>query len=266
VQYITHSGGQNESGKEEDYKDGPAACLAKRDKWKSNDENENLYHYYHDIVKGTYDTPNLDKYTKEARSKRIYGLGGLLFAPMIGEESVADTTADTTNTNNTETTETTPVLDEETQVAYLEAINEARAVEQNCGSKGIKPAVDPVTWNDALYQASYMHTNDLIATKTFSHTGSGQATDITAQKLHPGKGSSVSERIKHSGYDMRGYGENIAAGTDTDTAQKVVKMWLTSPGHCSNLMNPNFQEVGMAHIHDEGSRYKNYWTQDFGIN
>jgi len=32
---------------------------------------------------------------------------------------------------------------------------------------------------------------------------------------------------------------------------------LHSPGHCANIMNKNFREMGVARVGD-------YWTQDFG--
>lgn len=33
--------------------------------------------------------------------------------------------------------------------------------------------------------------------------------------------------------------------------------WLTSQGHCANIMNSSFAEMGIG-------RVENYWTQDFG--
>jgi hypothetical protein len=33
--------------------------------------------------------------------------------------------------------------------------------------------------------------------------------------------------------------------------------WFKSVGHCKNLMNPDFREVGVA-------EYQTYWAQDFG--
>jgi uncharacterized protein YkwD len=33
--------------------------------------------------------------------------------------------------------------------------------------------------------------------------------------------------------------------------------WFKSEGHCHNLMNPAFKEVGIV-------QYNDYWVQDFG--
>ena len=48
--------------------------------------------------------------------------------------------------------------------------------------------------------------------------------------------------------------ENVAMGQQNE--EEVMKSWLSSPGHCANIMNPNVTEVGAAHSGD-------YWTQLF---
>ena len=44
----------------------------------------------------------------------------------------------------------------------------------------------------------------------------------------------------------------------------VVEGWLDSPGHCRNIMNDAFTEMGMAKAEDSESRYSTYWTQTLG--
>ena len=148
------------------------------------------------------------------------------------------------------------------QQAYLNAINQARSQTQNCGYKGIKPPVPALAWNTKLYEAAQIHSNDLAQSNTFDHTGSGTSTDVVAQAQHPGIGSTPPERIEYEGYLWNSYGENIAAGQST--LSSVMTSWLNSPGHCANIMNPNFTEVGMAKADNANSDYKIYWTQDFG--
>ena len=49
-------------------------------------------------------------------------------------------------------------------------------------------------------------------------------------------------------------GENIARGyRDADA---VMNGWLTSAGHCRNIMNPNVSEMGIGEV-------DNWWTQVF---
>ena len=68
-------------------------------------------------------------------------------------------------------------------------------------------------------------------------------------------GSNGGVRIERAGYDWATFGENIAMGYRTE--KDVVADWLQSPGHCKNIMNRNFKEMGVA-------RVGNYWTQEFG--
>ena len=59
-------------------------------------------------------------------------------------------------------------------------------------------------------------------------------------------------------------GENIAAGHTS--AREAVASWIESPGHCANLMNPGFTEMG-AGYHISRTRMPGYayWTQVFGV-
>jgi uncharacterized protein YkwD len=41
--------------------------------------------------------------------------------------------------------------------------------------------------------------------------------------------------------------------------------WIASPGHCANLMNASFVEVGVACVPGTaGDTYSTYWTMDLG--
>jgi uncharacterized protein YkwD len=155
----------------------------------------------------------------------------------------------------------TPISSEMIGV-YLNSINKARAKTQNCGKEGMFLATYPLKWNEKLYASSYEHSYDMVYSKTFSHYGSGTSSDWTGMAL--GKKSILSERIESYGYDWSFIGENIGAGTLMDSADEMVKGWLASDGHCANLMNSDFKEVGMAMIKKENAKYTHYWTQDFG--
>ncbi len=157
---------------------------------------------------------------------------------------------------------TIPLLSNSLKSEYLTAINSARSNPQDCGSEGLFSATSMLSWSDKLYKAAYEHTQDLISSKTFAHEGSGTQSDWTGYAL--GRPSDLISRSEAYGYLWRELGENLAAGTTRDTAQKAVASWLESDKHCANLMNPNFTEVGMAMIKDENSLYIHYWTQNFG--
>jgi len=156
-----------------------------------------------------------------------------------------------------------PYLSEEDKAAFLKAINDARSVQQDCGAEGVFNPAPALEWSEALYNAAAEHSNDLATSNTFQHNGSGTDSDWTGMEL--GRASTVKDRLANNQYDdWTTYGENIAAGTERDTAQKAVDAWLESDPHCANLMDPKFVEVGMAHAENKDATYTHYWTQDFG--
>jgi len=158
-----------------------------------------------------------------------------------------------------------PPIDESTKKIYLEAINNARALPQDCGVYGIKDAVPALTWDDALYRAAYEHSEDMAESNTFAHAGSGTESDWTAQILDLTVGSTMTNRVVNNGYTYwKILGENIAAGSKRDTVQEAIDAWILSDSHCVNLMNPAYKNVGMGHVEKDGSTYIHYWTQDFG--
>ena len=160
-----------------------------------------------------------------------------------------------------------PPIDNTTKQAYLDAVNDVRAKQQDCGIYGMMGPVSPLVWSDALYKSAYEHSNDMMQSDTFSHTGSGTEHDWTAVILDLGRGSTPTERMENNGYTNWTYsGENIAGykGYFPDELQLVMDGWIESDGHCRNLMSPNFEEIGMAHVENGSGNYTDYWTQNFG--
>ncbi|MEH7453636.1 CAP domain-containing protein [Gottfriedia acidiceleris] len=49
-------------------------------------------------------------------------------------------------------------------------------------------------------------------------------------------------------------GENIAHGQTT--ANEVMTDWMNSTGHRTNIMSPNFKQIGIGKV-------GTYWTQQF---
>ena len=81
---------------------------------------------------------------------------------------------------------------------------------------------------------------------------------------HTGRdGSNPAQRDRRAGHPYRSIGENIAAGWQMKPEDSVAG-WIKSPGHCANLMNPAFTEMGVAFAVDPGSKMGVYWTQTFG--
>jgi len=159
-----------------------------------------------------------------------------------------------------------PLLDSETITRYVTVINSYRTQEggQDCGDEGHFNPVPPLAWNDALYKAAYEHTYDMVMNDFVSHDGSGTEYDWTAA-VNDLAYSTVADRVEQNGYTgWVAVGENIAAGTSTDTVEKALEQLMASPGHCANIMSPDYKEVGMAHLYSDTTTYGHYWTQVFG--
>ncbi len=133
------------------------------------------------------------------------------------------------------------------QEELLTAINQVRATARTCGTVSM-PAVAALSWNDRLFSAAARHSQNMAANNFFSHS--------SPNGLTPG------QRILAEGYVWSAYGENIAA--DRSTVAEVMQGWINSPGHCSNIMNASFTEVGVSCVRATGAQYSNYWTMNLG--
>jgi len=122
----------------------------------------------------------------------------------------------------------------------LQLVNAVRKKGCQCGNEWFGPA-PALSWNTKLETAATAHSLDMFQHHYFSHT----APD----------GSSSGQRVQDAGYSWRAYGENIAAGYPSE--QEAIAGWISSPGHCRNIMNKDFTEMGVG-------RAGTYWTQVFG--
>ena len=134
----------------------------------------------------------------------------------------------------------------------LELVNRARAnpaaeaarqgIDLNAGLPAgtiSATAKQPLAFNPQLIDAARGQSNWMLATDTFSHTGSG--------------GSSPGDRMKAAGYPFEGnwaWGENIAIrwGSGTSITPSVVDAFnsglFKSAGHRENILSGSFREAG----------------------
>ncbi|MGF6110152.1 CAP domain-containing protein [Pseudomonas frederiksbergensis] len=129
----------------------------------------------------------------------------------------------------------------------LAEVNAARAKPRMCGRQRFA-AARPLSWNAALGAAAQGHSKAMAYGNYLAH----QDAD----------GETPSDRARAAGYRGRQIGENIAAGQGSPS--KAMAGWLASPGHCANLMNPMFTQVGAAFATDARSDEGVYWTMLFG--
>jgi uncharacterized protein YkwD len=129
----------------------------------------------------------------------------------------------------------------------LNEVNINRQRGAKCGSETFAPA-QPLRLNAQLSQAAQGHAVDMATHDYFDHTSRD--------------GRQMSARVTASGYKWSRVGENIAAGRST--AKGTVEQWMNSPGHCSNIMAPYYQELGVGYSHNPKARLGHFWVQNFG--
>lgn len=133
------------------------------------------------------------------------------------------------------------------EAEVLQRVNVLRASGAVCGATAFTAAPD-LAWNNALLLAAKGHSADMAQKNYFSHTSQD--------------GRNAGQRITAAGYNWSSYGENIAAGQRT--VEQVMNGWINSPGHCQNLMNPNFRDVAVACVRNDMAEYRLYWTMALG--
>lgn len=127
--------------------------------------------------------------------------------------------------------------------AILQHVNAARARGASCGGQFFGPA-RPVAWNQQLVSAASGHSRDMAENNYFDH--------------HSLRGTRPAQRVQATGYKWRSVAENIAAGMLD--SRSVMKNWMDSPGHCVNIMDAKYTEIGVACIARPGTTYGEYWT------
>ncbi|MBS0577694.1 MAG: CAP domain-containing protein [Proteobacteria bacterium] len=128
----------------------------------------------------------------------------------------------------------------------VDLINAARARGARCGSHQLGPA-PPLHLSMQLSDVALGHAVDMARHNYFEHE------DL--------QGHTPAERVRAAGYPEKLVGENIAYGPKS--AEEVVRGWLDSPGHCENIMDARFSEVGIAYTAGSGSKRGLYWVQVF---
>ncbi len=126
----------------------------------------------------------------------------------------------------------------------LQLVNDVRARGARCGERPFGPA-PPVTLSGTLASVALGHAADMAEHNYFEHEDRA--------------GHTPAERVRAVGYREKLVGENIAYGPQS--ADEVVRGWLDSPGHCENIMNPKFAEMGIAFAAGRASRHGLYWVQ-----
>jgi hypothetical protein len=127
---------------------------------------------------------------------------------------------------------------DEQEQEFLSLINNYRA----------ENGLSALTASVNLNRSSAWMAQDLADNNYFSHTDSLRRTP--AQRVDDCDGAPY-------------VGENIAAGTNRDTAQEAFDAWRASAGHNANMLNGSYMQIGIARHYDAGAFYSWYWVTDF---
>ena len=127
----------------------------------------------------------------------------------------------------------------------LRLVNRERSLGRRCGNRYFAP-VHSLHLSSILRQVAKAHSEEMARYSYLAHQGRN--------------GSTPAQRARAGGYPTQGVvGENIASGPTT--ANEVVSGWLASPGHCENIMDGRFVEMGLAYAVNLTSQADIYWTQ-----
>jgi uncharacterized protein YkwD len=131
----------------------------------------------------------------------------------------------------------------------LALVNAVRTRGTSCGRRAFRPTT-PVRLSARLQQIAAGHAHDMAEHGYFEHQ------DLT--------GRTPADRVRAAGYREQLVGENIAFGPQS--ADEVVRGWLHSTGHCENIMDPRFAEMGIAYAFGAAPQGATgtglYWVQD----
>jgi uncharacterized protein YkwD len=166
---------------------------------------------------------------------------------------------------------TTPVHKHHRRHQANKARRQARAGEPTCaGANEAVGGASPAVLRDAVVcllnqQRALHHLPPLHASPLLDRSAQGWTDTMVSidQFTH---GTNFAARISAAGYVWRDAGENIATGYATPRA--VVRAWMASTGHCQNILNPTYRNVGTGLSRRPVSGWANgigTWTQDFAL-
>lgn len=124
----------------------------------------------------------------------------------------------------------------EFQTKVVSLVNAERA------KYGLKPMIA----KEDLTKVAQVKAQDMYQSRYFSHTS-------------PNYGSPF-DMLRKFGISYSAAGENIAMGQKTP--EQVMQDWLNSPGHRANILNANYNEIGVG-VYQSYYGYGYIWVQEF---
>lgn len=125
-------------------------------------------------------------------------------------------------------------------------VNQRRAAGATCGTT-YHPPVGALAFDPLIRIAARCHSLDMATRDYFAH-------------LSP-EGDDVGDRLYEVGYAWQAAAENLGGGPLTPA--EIVAGWMSSPGHCTNIMTATYTETAVGYVAVDGSDWYTYWTQVF---
>jgi uncharacterized protein YkwD len=98
-------------------------------------------------------------------------------------------------------------------------------------------------WNQALAEAARRHAQIMVEHQTISHQFPGEP--------------SLPTRATQAGVKFTALAENVA---EAPSAAEIPNLWMHSPGHRANILDPSLDSIGIAVAERNGEFYA---VQDF---
>lgn len=150
-----------------------------------------------------------------------------------------------TGTTTNENSASDNIQHGENTVEQLAPSSQAEAVLQLVNDERSKAGLQPLKMSEELRSIATLKARDMKDNNYFDHTSKTYGTPF--------------QMLQDFGVHYSAAGENIAAGQRT--AEEVMNAWLNSSGHRANILNKNFDTIGIGYV--EGGQYGTYWTQLF---
>ena len=106
-------------------------------------------------------------------------------------------------------------------------------------------SLSPLTMSDGLTAGASVRAQEI--TELFSHTRPDGTSCFT---------------VLEKSYSSNA--ENIAEGQNSPAS--VVSAWMNSTGHRTNILNSDYQKLGVGYYYEDTLDYEHYWVQLFGSN
>lgn len=150
-----------------------------------------------------------------------------------------------TGTSTSENSASDDIQHGDSEVEQSAPSTQAEAVLNLVNQERSKAGLKPLKMSEELRSIANLKAKDMAENNYFDHNS-------------PTYGSPF-QMLQDFGVHYSAAGENIAAGQRSP--EEVMNAWMNSSGHRANILNKNFDTLGIGYY--EGGKYSTYWVQTF---